>query len=141
MAKRPNKRALRAARTYTIVEAANVVGVSANTIRNWVRAGLPIMRSQRPYLILGATLREFIEERCRERKASLTPDQFYCLKCKAPRQPMGLLVDCVLQSAQTARLVGLCEACGRPCNRMINRAKIEEFTRIFDLAIKDGPTA
>ena len=51
MDKRPSHRALRAARSYTLEEAAKALGVSQGTIRNWVKKGLPIMNDQRPYLI------------------------------------------------------------------------------------------
>lgn len=141
MPKRISTRSIRAARTFTIEEAAEAAGVSVWTVRNWVKAGLPLMASRRPYLILGEHLRGFIEGKRRSRKEPLQDDQLYCLSCKAGRKPMGQMVDCLPQSPRTARLVGLCEVCGGTCNRMISRSRIEAFARIFDLVIRDGPTA
>lgn len=141
MAKRPNHRAIRAARTYTIEEAATALGVSIGTIRHWVNAGLPIMKGQRPYLILGETLKGFIQSRSRGRKTTLQPSQLYCLTCKAARTPWELLVDCVPQTTTTARLMGLCEVCGGTCNRMISRSMIGQFSEIFELGMKGGKTA
>lgn len=141
MAKRPNPRAIKAARTYTVEEAAIALGVSVGTIRAWVKSGLPLMRSQRPFLILGDSLRAFLEDRATTAKAPLHPNQLYCLSCKAGRTPMGLLVDCIPQTAQTARLLGLCEACGSTCNRMISRSKIDQYSQIFCVAIKEGRQA
>ena len=54
---------------------------------------------------------------------------------------MGVMVDCIPQTATTARLMGLCEACGGTCNRMISRAKIDHFREIFALAEKGAKTA
>lgn len=138
MARRPSYRALRAARSYTFEEAATALGVSFSTIRNWVKKGLPIMKAQRPYLILGEDLKAFRQAQSDGRKAPLQPTELYCLSCKAPRMPWGMMVDCTRQTATTARLTGLCEVCGGTCNRMISRTKIGQFREIFALAENDG---
>jgi hypothetical protein len=138
MRKRPNPRAIKAARAYTLAEAANIVGVSIGTVRAWVRAGLPIMKAQRPYLILGDALRTFLEARRKERKSPLGPDQLFCLTCKQGRKPMWMTVDCRPQTAHTARLEGFCEACEGPCNRIISRVKLDYFRAVFQIASKDG---
>ena len=141
MAKRPNPRVIKAARTYTIEEAALALGVTPATVRAWVKAGLPLLKSRRPFLILGDALRRFLTDRAQGSKIPLRPDQLYCFTCKAGRVPMGLLVDCIPQTPKTARLMGLCESCGGTCNRMISRSKIDHFSRIFDVAIKEGRQA
>jgi hypothetical protein len=141
VAKRPSHRAIHAARSYTLEEAATALGASHGTIRNWVKKGLPIMKAQRPYLILGEALKDFLQDRAKSRKVELQPSELYCLTCKVARTPFGMLVDCIPQTATTARLVGLCEVCGGTCNRMISRSKIAQFSEIFDLAMKDGKTA
>lgn len=137
MAKRPNQRAIRAARTYTIEEAAQALAVSIGTVRNWANAGLPTMTAQRPYLIVGEEIKVFLARRDQGRRAKLNPDQLYCLTCKAARAPFGMMVDCTPQTAKTARLSGLCDTCGGTCNRMISAAKIEDFSGIFDLQIRE----
>lgn len=141
MAKRPNPRAIRAARTYTIEEAAAALGVSIGTVRSWVKSGLPLMKSRRPFLILGEALRGFLQDRQSGAKVKLEPGQLYCFTCKTGRTPAGLMVDCILQTAKTARLIGLCEVCGGTCNQMVSRAMIEQFSRIFDVAFRDTRTA
>lgn len=141
MPKRLNHRVIRAARTYTIEEAALTLGVSTGTVRIWVKAGLPLMKSRRPYLILGDSLRTFLQARKEKAKVSLKADQLYCFTCKAGRVPMGLMVDCIPQTIKTARLLGLCDVCGGTCNRMVSRSRIDHFGRIFCVAMKDGPTA
>ena len=138
MPKRPNPRAIKAARTYTVEEAAIVLGVSVGTIRSWVKSGLPLMRSQRPFLILGDALRNFLKDRAQASRAPLREDQLYCLTCKAGRNPMGLLVDCIPQTPKTARLLGLCNVCGGTCNRMISKSKIDDSSQVFCVAIKEG---
>ena len=141
MDKRPSHRALRAARSYTFEEAATALGVSKGTICNWVNAGLPAMKAQRPYLILGEALKDFLQAKSAKRKSALQRAELYCLSCKSPRTPMGMMVDCIHQTATTARLMGLCEACGGTCNRMISPSSIGQFGQIFDLKIRVGQTA
>lgn len=141
MARRPSPRVLRAARSYTLEEAASALGVSVGTIRNWVKKGLPVMKAQRPFLMLGDDLKTFLQAQTGKRRSALQPTELYCLTCKAPRKPMGMMVDCIPQTPTTARLVGLCDACGGTCNRMISQAKIDPFREIFALAVKGGKTA
>jgi hypothetical protein len=141
MAKRPNPRAIRAACTYTIEEAATKLGVTIGTVRGWCKSGLPIMTAKRPYLILGDDLRKYLEGRRKAAKVRLLPDELYCLHCKAGRRPLGLLVDVLPQTSKTARLLGLCEVCGGTCNKMISSAKIDEVRPIFEIACNDTQQA
>lgn len=137
MASRPNPRAIKAARSYTIEEGADALGVTAGAIRGWIKAGLPVMKAQRPHLILGESLRHFLEDRRRKGKTPLALDQLYCLTCKQGQSPLGMMVDCLPQTVTTARLVGLCVACGGTCNRMISRADLGRLGGIFDVAYPD----
>lgn len=141
MAKRPDHRIVRSARSYTILEVAEVLGVSLGTVRGWVRSGLPAMVAQRPFLILGCELREFLDTRRSKFKAPLQVDELYCFSCKGARKPLGLMVDLHNQSAKTARLEGLCEVCGGSCSRIISRAQFGQFRSIFDAASNDGSQA
>ena len=141
MPKRPNLRAVKAARTYTIVEAAEALCVSVASVRSWVRQGLPAMTAQRPYLILGDALRGFLDDRRGKAKVTLGTDYLYCLSCKVARTPVGMMVDCTPQTAKTARLLGLCSACGSTCNRIVSRSDLAHFEAIFDVAYRVGQMA
>ena len=141
MAKRPNPRAIKAARTYTIQEGADALGVTVGAVRGWIRLGLPVMKAQRPFLILGDAFHKFLEDRRSTGKVPLRPDQLYCLTCKQGQSPLGMMVDCLPQTAKTARLVGLCAACGGACNRMISRADLTRFGGVFDVAYPDSRQA
>ena len=140
MAKGPNPRSIKAARTYTIIETADRLGVSIGTVRGWVREGLPAMKSQRPHLILGDVLRTFLEVRRVNAKSKLAEDQIYCLTCKSGQTPLGMMVDAVDQTAKTVRLTGLCCVCGGTCNRIASRAKLPVLSQIFDAAYRDPKT-
>lgn len=138
MAKRPNPRAIKAARSYTMQESAEALGVTVGAVRGWIRAGLPVMKAQRPFLILGDALRQFLEDRRGNGKVKLGTDQLYCLTCKQGQSPLGMMVGFLPQTANTARLVGLCAACGCTCNRMISRTDLARFGEVFEVAYPDS---
>lgn len=141
MAKRPNPRSIKAARNYTVPEAAISLGVSLGTIRAWIKAGLPVLNAQRPTLILGSDLRAFLVARRSGKKSKLGPDQLYCLRCKQGHAPYGMMVDFIPHSATTGRLVGLCSECGTTCNRMISAEHLNTLRQIFDIACRDPKRA
>ncbi|PVH27724.1 helix-turn-helix domain-containing protein [Pararhodobacter oceanensis] len=140
MAKRLNPRVLKANRAYTIPELAQVLGVSVGAVRGWARDDLPALKAQRPYLVLGSVARSYLEARQGKAKAKLQPDQLYCMSCKAPRRPWGMLVDLIDQPGSTARIMGLCEACQMPSFRMIGKAQIPQLGQIFDVTRREDPT-
>ena len=64
MAKRhPNHRHVKIHRSYTVEEIAKMLGKHKNTVRIWVKDGLPTIDDKRPMLILGHDLVEFIKKR------------------------------------------------------------------------------
>lgn len=133
--KRTSIRAIRAGRTYTIEEVSELLNLSVAAVRSWVKAGLPILKAKRPFLIIGEDLISFLTERQKSAKRPLAPDQLYCLRCKAQTRPYGGLVDAIPQKGKTLRLVGICETCGGMCNRMIGRNALPDFDRLFTVMV------
>ncbi|MHB8446590.1 MAG: helix-turn-helix domain-containing protein, partial [Rudaea sp.] len=56
----PNPRLVKIHRNCSVEEAAKRLDVHKNTIREWIRRGLPVMKERRPVLIHGKALREFL---------------------------------------------------------------------------------
>ena len=52
----PNHRLVKIHRSYTVEEIASLFGIHKNTVRGWVKAGLPTCDNKRPMLILGHDL-------------------------------------------------------------------------------------
>ena len=48
-------------RSYTYEELAGVFGIHKNTVVGWVKKGLPCLQEQRPFLILGANAKAFLQ--------------------------------------------------------------------------------
>ena len=134
MGKRANPMSVKAALTYDINEAAKALGKSPATIRNWIRDGLPIMASRKPYLILGAAIQDYLRCKYKATKRPLEADQLSCLSCRRGRKPVHLAVSLTPINCKTALLKGICEHCGGRCARMISIARLDEFAKTFKIA-------
>jgi excisionase family DNA binding protein len=60
--RRPNPRLIKIHRSYSIDEAARLLHAHKNTIRSWIKQGLPIIDRRRPTLIHGADLSAFLKK-------------------------------------------------------------------------------
>jgi len=141
MYKYPSAKKIKATRSYTIPEVAEVLGCTTRTVRNWAGMGLRVLTENRPYLIVGDDLKKFLADQSASKKVKLAPNELYCLSCKVPRKPLGMIADEIRQTGTISRIVGLCEVCGGTCNRMISARAMPEFSRVFDIAGKQALTA
>ncbi|SMY09955.1 helix-turn-helix domain-containing protein [Flavimaricola marinus] len=135
MPKKARLSGIKAFRTYTINEAAEVSGVSPRTISNWVKGGLSVLDDERPVLIRGDDLRDYIKSQRSERSRKTRLDTFYCVRCKAQRAAAAAMADCDLKHGR-ARLTALCESCGTVVSKPVAEAKITELGRTLDLRIE-----
>lgn len=124
--------------TYSIIEAAEELDISVATIRNWFKQGLPIQKDQRPYLIYGVDLRDFIVAKSKARKFQLQDNELSCFTCKVGQSPLNAAVLYTPQTAKTGRLSGVCGVCGGKCARIISNAKIDTFSQILRIQFSDG---
>jgi len=124
--------AVKAALAYEVNEAAQALGKSPATIRNWVKDGLEIMSSRKPYLISGAAIQEYLRTKYRMAKRPLDPDQLYCPACRTGRRPSGMEVILIpMEAPKIALLKGACSHCGGTSMRMISKTKAQGFAQIF----------
>ena len=102
---------------------------------------MPYLADQRPYLILGWALKEFLKGRVRPRERKLKQTEFNCLACKAQRAPLGMMADYIVITEKTALLKGLRSICGCACSRIVSARQRGHLAQTFDLHIsnaKDG---
>ena len=90
---RPNYRLVKIHRNYTVEDVARLFGKHKNTVRAWVKAGLPTCDSKRPTLILGRELAAYLLERRTKNKQPCQPDEIYCVRCRAPKRPAGDMAE------------------------------------------------
>jgi excisionase family DNA binding protein len=105
--RRPNRRGVKYHRSYTVDQAARVLGVAKGTVRRWLKGGLPAVACRRP---VGADLAEFLDGR-RARKQTCELLECYCFTCRAPRAPAGDMADFIPLSSTGGNLRARCCTC------------------------------
>ena len=122
----PNPRLAKIHRNYTVDEVAHLFDVHRNTVREWVKRGLPTNDGRRPMLILGRDLIAFLTARRAKNKRTCLPGEIYCMRCRVPRAPAGEMVDYLPLTATLGNLVAICSACETMMYRRVSMAKLEQ---------------
>jgi excisionase family DNA binding protein len=140
VARRANPRLVKIHRTYTVDEAARLLGHHKNTIRSWIKQGLPTIDQQRPLLIHGQDLRGFLEAKRKALKQTCRPGEIYCVGCRAPKSPAGRMADYVPSSATSGYLRGICPDCGSLIHRRVSSAKLELVAADLEVTDQRAPS-
>lgn len=135
MPKRLNPNLAKIHRNYTVEEVANLFSIHKNTVRTWIKNGLPVCDERRPILVLGAQLRAYLQEKRQSRKHKCRIDEMYCMRCRAPRRPAADMVDLAPALTSANRLTGLCPVCGSLMNRFASDASLEQIKEKLDVCI------
>lgn len=123
--RRPNPRLAKIHRNYTVEEVAQLFEVHRNTVRQWIKHGLPTTDSRRPMLVLGRDLATYLQARRAKNKRRCEPGEIYCLRCRAPRRPAGDMADYVPLMLGQGNLVGLCPCCESLMYRRVSAQKLD----------------
>jgi hypothetical protein len=136
--RRIDPRRIKIHRTYTVEEAAKVIGAHKNSVRLWIKQGLPTADERRPTLLIGKDIRSFLENRKAKRKHRLAAGQFYCLKCRAPKTPARGMVDYNPSLPTLGNLTALCPDCETIMNRRTSLAGLNRIKGELDVKIPAG---
>lgn len=134
---RPNRRAIKLHYSYTSEEAARMLGVCKGTIRRMLKDGLPHLTDQRPYLILGADLREFLANR-KKPKQHCELHQCFCFRCQEPKAAAGGMVDYIPRTALSGHIHAICEGCGTIMHKAFSAAKLPLLERQAEVSFPQG---
>jgi excisionase family DNA binding protein len=91
-------------RNYTVEEVARLFGCHKNSVRRWIKSGLPVLDDRRPMLIHGSDLRAFLESQRKKSKQRCKPGQLYCVACREPKAPAGSIVDYIPATSSSGNL-------------------------------------
>lgn len=138
MSHRPNPHRIKIHFSYTVDEISERLGVHPNTVRSWLRRGLSKIDDERPTLVYGQDLFDFLDDLRRRAKQACPLGYLYCVKCRAPRWPAGEMVDYVALSPKSGNLRGICPVCDRLMHRRISLAKVDQLRALLDVAILEG---
>jgi hypothetical protein len=130
-----NPRLAKIHRNYSVDEVAHLFDVHRNTVREWVKRGLPTSDGKRPMLILGRDLVTFLTARRARNKRTCMPGEIYCVRCRAARAPAGQMVDYVPVTAKLGNLLAICSTCETMMYRRVSLAKLESVRGNLDITM------
>ncbi|MBO9420317.1 helix-turn-helix domain-containing protein [Labrenzia sp. R4_2] len=133
MARRISAARVKSNRSYSVDEAAEIVGVTVQTIRAWLKQGLRCLNASRPTLILGADLKDFLKERTAKNALTLSVGEFKCFRCKAPKTPAFNLATYHPFCASQGRLQAFCPTCEGPMSRIVGSADLPRWLEICEI--------
>ena len=131
----PNPRLVKIHRNYTVEEIASLFGVHRNTVRQWIKQGLPTSDQKRPFLILGRDLVAFLQARRAKNKRPCQPGEIYCVRCRAPKAPAGDMADYQIVTETLGNLIAICPDCNAIMNRRVSLAKLEQIRGRLDITM------
>jgi hypothetical protein len=132
--RRPNPRLAKIHRSYTVDEVARVFGLHKNSVRQWIKKGLPVIGGKRPILIHGRDLRSFLEARRQQQKRTCQPGQIYCMRCRAAKRPAIDWAEYKPITETLGNLVGICPDCDAIMNRCVSLAKLGQLRGSLDIS-------
>jgi excisionase family DNA binding protein len=114
-------------RNYTVEEAARLLDVHKNTVREWIKAGLPVTDSKRPILILGSDLKDFLQVRRAKNKRPCKAGQLYCVRCRDAKYPAGDMAEYHPSTTLVGLLKALCPDCLCVMNLCVSAARLAQM--------------
>ena len=134
-----NYRLVKIHRSYTVEEAARLLQTHKNTIRAWIKRGLPTLDCQRPTLIHGLELSRFLKCRRERAKDPCPPGHLYCVRCRAPKPPAASMVDYLPITSASGNLRGICPDCEALMHRHVSRARLNEIGANLEITFTQPP--
>ncbi len=130
--RRYNVRRVKATWPYTVQEIADLFGIHKNAVLRWLREGLCADRSQRPFLIRGDELARFLNERQNGKRRRCAPGEFFCFRCRVPREACLGMADIAIESPTRLRIKALCAVCETPVNKVQSVRDLAKIKTCFD---------
>lgn len=126
-------RRIRLTVSYTVQDIAEMFKLHKGAVLIWIKKGLPIIDNKKPYLIYGEELVQYLQIKKAKRKFKCKPDEFFCFKCRHPRQADKNVVTIDFKSKTKVRIIGHCQICKTKIQRVGSAAKLNEYQKIFSV--------
>ena len=133
-----NTRLIRKAHAYYVHEVAERFGIHKNAVLNWVKQGLKTIDGNRPMMIHGSDLAEFLDNRQKSRKRTCQPDEFFCCKCRTPRKAWERLVDLTQLKKDRWLVKAICNVCSTNMRRISPARNLPELQNQFIIQTVNG---
>ncbi|WP_282063373.1 hypothetical protein [Roseobacter litoralis] len=116
-------------RVYMVQDLTSLYRVSANTLSNWVKAGLRPSDKTTPYVFRGAVVNAFHEDRRTRSKKNLRAGEFKCGGCKLAVIPDLNSVEKMTAKNGTSMLIAKCPECPSRLVKIASQADYDLLER------------
>ena len=137
MAKQTSYRLVKIHRSYTVNEAARLTGSCKGTVRRWIKNGLPALQSQKPIIIKGADLREYLKGKSKP-KQKCALDECHCFKCKSNQKLAFGEAEIVFDKSPAPNMRGLCGTCSTLMHKRISNAAIPDLEAKLQITFRQA---
>lgn len=107
------------------------MGIHKNAVSRWLKQGLRADTDKRPFLIRGDELIRFLKARQEGKKRKCGVNEFYCFKCRTPREAYLGMADVKFESPTKFRLSGVCAVCDTAVNKVQSAKHLPKILRCF----------
>jgi hypothetical protein len=131
-----NLRLIKMTWLYSVQEIAARYGLHKGTVLRWLDEGLRLNDDLRPYRIRGDELARFLGARQKTRKHKCRPNEFYCFKCREPREAFMGIADIDFEAPTRFRVKSICAVCNTRISKvqaLRNLAKIQNSFHVQQL--------
>ena len=121
MARTYDTNLLKKDRVYSVADLQALLGVTANTISNWVKFGLRPIDGQRPRLYRGDVVKAFLIDRKARVKSKLLVGEFRCFACKTAVAPEPRALDFAPQKNGAFFATSKCTECDAMIHKLVSK--------------------
>lgn len=114
-------------RNLTVIDVSETLSVHPKTVRNWIRAGLPVVDTNRPLLINGSDLKVYLKQKRNAIRFNCGKHEMSCFRCQGAAKPSIESVLFIAQPAGMALMKGVCEECGCKMNKYVSWRDVNEI--------------
>lgn len=113
-----NTRIIKAKKSYSSKELAELLGVHVQTVRSWSQNGLePIDSESHLALFLGSDAQNYLRQAMSKRRVKLGPNELYCFTCRnrttAKDAKITVQEHTIGKGMSSIKREGTCDQCGK----------------------------
>lgn len=133
-----NTRLIKATWPYSVEEIATLFGLHKNAVLGWLKEGLQADMTHRPYLVRGTELSRFLNDRQKTKKRKCAFEEFFCFKCRSPRQAYEGIADLKAESLHRCRIKVICAVCSTSMSKIQNIANLPKIEACFHIQQREA---
>lgn len=134
--RRYNTRRISRNKSYSIQEIAELFNLHKHSVLLWIKSGLKKIDDSKPYLIYGADLIHFLDNKQKKRKHKCKPNELFCFKCKCPRLPKSGSVQITARNVYRLKISAKCEICNTKMFKDASVQRRSELEKTFSAILQ-----